>query len=672
MVTSRLQEKENPRIGVYVCHCGTNIAGVVDVDDVTRYVKDLPDVVVAKNYLYMCSAPAQDMVKQDIKEHKLNRVVVASCSPRMHEPTFRKVCEEAGLNQYLFEMANIREQCSWAHSREPEKATQKAKDLIRMSVARARLLETLQIKELSVTIRALVIGAGISGLAAALDLAQRGFEVYLVEKAPSIGGRMAQLGELYPTGEYGLDLLKPVMDIVASHPKIKLYTNSEIEAVEGSIGNFKVEFVVKPRYITQDCDACGECEKVCPIEVSDEFNYGLSKRKAIYLHFTDAVPPIYSIDDKSCDKCGKCIEACKRRAIDLEEKPMRIGVEVGVIIVATGHDLYDPPEGEFGYGTYKNVITLPQLERLLDENGPTNGHLLFNSTTLKSVVLISCVGSRQEPGTYQPIKEGQQLNRYCSRVCCTAALKNALAIKKRYPDVRVFYLYRDVRTFGRGHEDYHKKANESQVLFMKYRPEEPPSVSSGPKGLVVNVRDVLTENELLSIPADLVVLNVGMVPRADASDIQTKLKIARSVDGFFQEAHAKLRPLDTPLDGIYLAGTAQGPKDITDSSAMGSAAAAKAAIPLARGKVEVEPIVAVVNEDLCKGCGRCEEVCEYDAIKVEEVQPFVKVPTLTAKVTEAQCKGCGSCVVACPIGAIAMKHFTSKQIQAMITAAIGG
>jgi len=664
--------KEEPRIGVYICHCGTNIAGVVNVEGVTKYVATLPNVVIAKNYLYMCSAPAQDMIKEDIKEHKLNRVIVASCSPRMHEPTFRRVCEEGGLNPYLFEMANIREQCSWVHSREPEKATEKAKDLIRMSVARAGLLETLQKKEVGVTMRALVIGGGISGLRAALDLAWRGFEVYLVEKAPSIGGRMAQLNELYPTGEHAVDVLEPVMDDVASHPKIKLFTNSEIEAIDGFIGNFKVKIVVKPRYVTHECDACGECVKECPVTLSDDFNFGLSERKAIYLPYLDAVPRTYVIDDKSCDKCGKCAKACNRGAIDLEEKPMRMGVDVGVIIVATGHDLYEPLRGEYGYRTYKNVITLPQLERLLNENGPTNGQLLPNGTTPKSVVFISCVGSRQEPGIYQSIEEGQQLNRYCSRVCCTAALNNALMIKERYPNVRVFYLYRDIRTFGRGQEDYYRKASESQVLFMNYRPEEPPSVSSSQDGLIVTVRDVLTENEMLDIPADLVVLNVGMVPRADASDVQTKLKIARSVDGFFQEAHAKLRPLDTPLDGIYLAGTAQGPKDITDSSAMGSAAAAKAAIPLARGKVEVEPIVAVVDEELCKGCARCEEVCEYDAIKVEEVQPFVKVPMLVARVTEAQCKGCGSCVVACPTEAIIMKHFTSKQIDAMITEAVGG
>ena len=655
--------QEEPRIGVYICHCGVNIAGVVNVEEVAKYAETLSHIVLVKHYMYMCSAPAQAMIQADIKEHGLNKVIVASCSPRMHEPTFRRVVEEAGLNPYLFEMANIREHCSWVHEANPREATRKAKDLIRMAVARARLLEMLQKKEVGVTIRALVIGAGVSGMRAALDLAQRGFEVYLIEKAPSVGGRTAQLNELYPTGEYALDVLKPMMDAVASHPKIRLFTNSDIEAVDGFIGNFKAKIVVKPRYITSECDACGKCETVCPIEVSNEFDFGLSKRKAIYLPFPAALPRTYVIDDKNCNKCGKCIEVCERGAIDLREKPMRVEVDVGTIIVATGHDLYDPPEGEYGYKVYENVITLPQLERLLNENGPTNGQLLFNGSIPKSVIFISCVGSRQEPGIYQPIKEDQQLNRYCSRVCCMAALKNALSIKERYPTTRVYYLYRDIRTFGRGHEDYYRKASESQIVFIEYKPEAQPVVSSTPNGLIVTVQDVLTNNEILAIPADLVVLNVGMVPRADASDVQTKLRIARGVDGFFQEAHAKLRPLDTPIDGIHLAGTAQGPKDITDSAAMGSAAAAKAVIPLSKGKVEIEPIIAVIDENLCSGCGTCIPLCQYGAIKKDE--------TGIARVTDVLCKGCGTCAASCPEKAITVLHFTDEQLIAQAITALG-
>lgn len=664
--------QEESRIGVYVCHCGVNIAGVVNVEEVAKYAEKLPNVVLVKHYLYMCSVPAQSMIKEDIKERGLNRVIVASCSPLMHEPTFRRVVEEGGLNPYFFEMANVREHCSWVHSLEPERATEKAKDLVRMAVARAKLLEMLQKKEVDVTPKALVIGAGISGMRATLDLVQRGFETYLIEKAPNIGGRMAQLNELFPTGDYALDVLKPLMEAVTSHPQIRLFTNSEIEAVEGFIGNFKAKILTKPRYVTGKCDACGKCETVCPIEVPNDFDFGLSKRKAIYLPFPSALPRTYVVDEKNCNKCGKCIEVCERKAINLEEQPTIKEVDIGAIILAIGHDFYDPPEGEYGYKQYEKVITLPQLERLLDENGPTNGELLFNGSTPKSVVFISCVGSRQELGIYQPIKEGQQLNRYCSRVCCTATLQNALTIRKKYPETAIYYIYRDIRTFGKGHEDCYRKASEFGVKFIKYRPEVPPVVSSGTKGLVVTVQDVLTNDETIAIPADFVVLNVGMVPRAEASDVQSKLKVARSVDGFFQEAHAKLRPLDTLLDGIYLAGTAQSPKDITDCAAMGSAAAAKATIPLARGKVEIEPLFATLDEDLCKGCGKCEEVCDYGAIKVVEIEHPVKVPMLVARVTEAQCKGCGSCAVACPVGAITMKHFTDEQINAMVVAAMGG
>jgi len=655
---------KKPKIGVYICHCGVNIAGVVDVEEVAKYAEKLPNVTLAKHYVYMCSAPGQMMVKEDIKKFGLNRVVVASCSPRMHEVTFRRVVEEGGLNPYLFEMANIREHCSWVHVDEPQRATEKAKDLIRMSVARAGLLEPLQEKEVGVTAKALIIGAGVSGIRAALDLAERGFDVFLVEKEPNIGGRTAQLSELYPTDEYALDVLGPMMEEVVSHPEIKLFTNSEISAVDGFIGNFKVKIIAKPRYVNEKCDACGKCEVECPIEVSNEFDFGLSKRKAIYLPFYYAVPRRYVIDDKNCNKCGKCAEICEKGTINLEDQVKEIDVDVGTIIVATGHDFYEPPKGEYGYKIYENVITMPQLERLLDKNGPTKGQLQFNGSEPKSVVFISCVGSRQEPGVYQPIKEDQKLNRYCSRVCCTAAIKNALKIKERNSATRVYYLYRDMRTFGRGHEDYYRKAGESGILFIKYKPEAPPMFSGNPKHSIVTVQDVLTSNEIMTISADLVVLNVGMVPREDASDIQNKLKITRSIDGFFQEAHAKLRPLETPSDGIYLAGTAQGPKDITDSVAMGSAAAAKATIPLARGKVEIEPIIAIVDEDVCSGCGICLVICPYGAIEKDEKG--------VAKVIEVLCKGCGACAASCPEKAITILHFTDQQLIAQAIAALGG
>jgi len=660
-------EKDEPRIGVYICHCGVNIAATVDVEDVAKYAEKLANVVLAKHYMYMCSAPAQTMIKNDIKEHGLTRVIVASCSPRMHELTFRRVVEDGELNPYLFDMVNIREHCSWVHPEEPEKATKKAKDLVRMSVARAALLEPLQKRIVEVTVRALVVGAGIAGLRNALDLAERGFEVYLVEKQPNIGGRMAQLNRVYPTGDYAIELLKPLTNAVVSNPKVKLLTNSKLTAVDGYIGNFKAKIITNPRHVTEQCNACGKCEVVCPIEVSNEFDFGVSKRKAIYLPFADAVPHLYVVDGVNCNKCGKCVEVCEKHAINLDEKPAETEIDVGTITLALGHDLYEPPKGEFGFKVYENVITTGQLERLINPNGPTKGQLLHDGAPPERVVFISCVGGRQEPGIYQPIDKDRPLNRYCSRACCMTGLNNALEIKEKYPKTRVYYIYRDIRAFGKGHEDYYRKAGEAGVIFIKYRPEAPPVVWGELGSTIVTVEDMLTNNEILAIPADFVVLNVGMVPRAEAAEVQGILKIAKGVEGFFTEAHTKLRPLDTPTDGIFLAGTVQGPKDITDSAAMGSAAAAKASVPLAKGKVELEPVVAHVELDKCDGCAMCVEPCTFKAISIQEHKEGEEIKKRAA-VNEALCKGCGACAATCPPKAIYVKHFTLEQISAMINA----
>jgi len=653
---------EKPRIGVYICHCGLNIAGVVDVKDVAECAKNLPDVVVAKDYIYMCSDPGQAMIKEDVEEHKLNRVVVASCSPQMHEYTFRKVVEGAGVNRYLFEMANLREQCSWAHAPQPKEATEKAKDLVRMAVAKARLLEPLQTREVNVEPKTLIIGGGVAGIQAALDLANRGFSVYLVERTPYLGGRVAQLNRVILTNEEALEILTPMLKAVVSNPRIHVFTNSEIEKVAGYIGNFTVSIKRKPRHITAKCTACGKCVDVCPVEVPDEFNVGLSKRKAVYMPYREAVPNIFTIDETNCTRCGECLKVCEPKAIVLNHQPETLEVLVGTIIVATGFDPY-MPVGEYGFGEYE-VITQLQLERFLSKNGPTQGHLIQPSTgkAPNSVVFILCVGSRDSSRPY------------CSRICCSTALKNAMLIRKQYPKTEVSILYRDIRAFGKGQEEYYAEVRGLGVNFFRFFADNPPKIfeKSESKQLYVLVDDPILRMTV-EIPADLTVLVEAMTPRQDVAELGSKLGISRTPDGFFREAHPKLRPLDTSTDGIYLAGVAQGPKDITESLIQAGGAAARAAIPLSKGKVEVEPIIAVVSEDLCKGCGRCEEACEYDAIKVEEVQPIIKVPMLIARVTEAQCKGCGSCAVACPTGAITMKHFTDKQIRAMITAAtVGG
>jgi len=652
--------EEKPRVGVYVCSCGLNIAGIVDVEKVVEHAKTLPDVVVSRNYVYMCSEPGQAMIKEDIKEYQLNRVVVASCSPQMHEPTFRRVIEEGGLNPYVFEMANLREQCSWAHSTQPREATEKAKDLVRMAIAKARLLHPLKRMEVGVEAKALVIGGGVAGIQAALDLTDRGFHVYLIEKTPYLGGRVAQLNRVILTNEEALGLLKPMLKSATENSNIDIFTNAEIETVSGYIGNFGVTIKRKPRYVNAKCNACGKCSDICPVEVLDEFNLGLNKRKAIYMPHRDAVPNIFTIDEANCTRCGKCIGACEANAIVLDGQPEKTEVRVGTIIIATGFDPY-MPVNEYGFRKYENVITQLQLERLLSKNGPTGGRLIRSSTKKvpKNVVFILCVGSRN---TEHP---------YCSRVCCTAALKNAILIKKQYPKTEVFVLYQDIRASGKGEEEYYGEARELGVYFFKYLAQDPPKAfeKTGEDQLHVLVNDP-TLGMPFELSADLLVLVEALTPRQDAAELGSKLGVSRTPDGFFREAHPKLRPLDTSTDGIYLAGVAQGPKDITESLIQASGAAARAAIPLSKGKVEVEPIVAVVNQELCKGCGRCEEACEYDAIKVEEAKPSTKVHTLVAKVTEAQCKGCGSCAVACPVGAITMEHFTDKQINAMIIAAI--
>jgi len=645
--------EEKLRVGVYVCSCGLNIAGVVDVEKVVEHAKTLPDVVVAKNYVYTCSEPGQAMIKEDIKNYKLNRVVVASCSPQMHEPTFRRVVEEEGLNPYLFEMANLREQCSWVHFNKPEKATEKAKDLVSMAVAKVRLLHALDKREVGVEAKALVIGGGVTGIRATLDLANRGFYVYLVEKAPYLGGRAAQLNRVILTNQEALEFLNPMLKSLTEHSNIEVFTNSEIENLGGYIGNFEVTLNRKPRYVTAKCTACGKCAEVCPVEVSDEFNLGLTKRKAIYMPHREAVPNIFCIDETNCTRCGECLKVCEAEAIVLDNHPKNAKFQVGTIVVATGFDPY-MPVGEYGFGEHENVITQLQLERLLSKNGPTKGRLVPPSTKKapKSVVFILCVGSRNP-------------NRpYCSRICCAAALKNAMLIKKQYPETEVFVLYRDIRAFGKGQEVYYTEARELGINFFKFSAEDPPQVRGKNEDgqLQILVNDPILGMSV-EIPAELTVLVEAMTPRQDAAKLGSTLGVSRSPDGFFREAHPKLRPLDTSTDGIYLAGVAQGPKDITESLIQASGAAARAVIPLSKGKIEVEPIVAVIDDKLCSGCGTCVALCPYGAIKKDEKG--------VARVTEAMCKGCGTCAGSCPERAIKIYHFTDEQIVAQALAALG-
>ncbi len=644
---------EEPRIGVYICHCGVNIAGVIDVEEVVKYAEKLEGVVVAKEDRYVCSDPGQDLIKKDILEHKLNRVVVAACSPRIHEPTFRTACQEAGLNPYLFDMANIREHVSWVHMNEPEKATQKAKDQVRMTVAKARLLEPLENPKVSVIKKALVIGGGVAGIQASLDLADQGFKVYLVEKTPSIGGAMAQLDKTFPTMDCSACILTPKMVDVSRHPNIELLAYSEVKEVDGYIGNFQVKVEKKPRFVREDtCTGCGICADPCPVEVPNEFDLGLGTRKAIYTPFPQAVPLIYTIDDENCVGCGMCDNVCDADAVEFDQKPETVTLNVGTIIVAIGFKIFDARrKEEYRYGVHDNVINALEFERLINASGPTGGKLLRPSDgrVPRSIGFVQCVGSRDKTVG----------NPYCSRVCCMYAIKNARLYKEKHPDADIYIFYMDIRAFGKGYEEFYQSAQEDYgVKFIRGRPgkiEEDPKT----KNLIVKVEDTLLGKNL-DMELDLVVLSVGLEPPADADELQKLLRLSRTADGFFMEAHPKLRPVDTLTGGLFLAGTVQGPKDIPDTVVQGSAAASRAAILMAAGEVEVEPIVASVDSDNCIGCRICERVCDFGAIEIVEKK---------AVINEVLCKGCGGCAGACPTGTMQIRHFEDDQIMAMICAA---
>jgi heterodisulfide reductase subunit A len=650
--------KEEVRIGVYVCHCGLNIAGSVDCKEVAEFAATLPNVVLARDYRYTCSDQGQALIKNDIKEYRLNRVVVASCSPRLHEPTFRKVCEEAGLNKYLFEMANIREQCSWVHLHDRKAATEKAKDLVKMAVAKAALLKPASEIEVPIIRKALVIGGGVAGIQAALDLADTGYRVYLIEKEPSIGGMMARIDKTFPTMDCSICILAPKMSDVGHHPNIELLTNSEVVDVKGYIGNFRVKVLKKPRYVKEDCSACGECSKVCPITAPNEFDAGLALRHAVYTPFAQAVPSTYIIDMNLCLNkdgimvCDKCVKACERQAIDFTMKPETVELEVGTIIVAIGADVFDPSAlPQYGYGKYLNVITSLEFERLINAGGPSGGRLIRPSDMKipKRVAFIQCVGSRSN-------KSGKT---YCSNVCCMNTIKDSLLIKEHWPGTEIYVFYVDIRAYGKGFEDLYKRAKKEGVKFIRGLPAE----------IIEDKRTrnlwLIGENTLLKEPYkmnfDMVILSVGLEPRRDSEVIQRLLTLSRTQDGFFMEAHPKLRPVDAATGGIFFAGCAEAPKDIKDSVTQASAAAARAGILMARGKVTVEAITPILDVEKCKACGLCTKVCPYNAITLNKELKRVEI-------VEAACGGCGTCAAECPSDALTQNHFTDEQIIAQIDA----
>jgi heterodisulfide reductase subunit A len=646
------------RIGVYVCHCGLNIAGSVDCGEVAKFAATLPNVVLAQDNRYTCSDQGQAGIKKDIQEQKLNRVVVASCSPRLHEPTFRKACEGAGLNKYLFEMANIREHCSWVHLYDKEAATEKAKDLVKMAVAKVALLEPEDEVSVPITRKALVIGGGVAGIQAALDLADTGYKVYLVEKEPSIGGMMARIDKTFPTMDCSICILAPKMSDAGHHPNIELLTNSEVAEVKGYIGNFHVKVLRKPRYVTKDCSACGECVKVCPIVAPNEFDVGLAVRHGVYTPFAQAVPSTYIIDMNLCLNkegvivCDKCTKACDRQAISFEMKPVTEELEVGTIIVATGADVFDPSVlPNYGYGKIANVITSLEFERLINAGGPSGGHLIRPSDKQipKRVAFVQCVGSRSD-------RSGRL---YCSNVCCMNTIKDSLLIKEHWPDTEIYVFYVDIRAYGKGFEDLYKRARNAGVVFIRGLPAE--IVEDKKTHNVWLIGENTLRKEVYRISADMAILSIGLEARKDSETIQRLLTLSRNQDGFFLEAHPKLRPVDAATGGVFFAGCAESPKDIKDSVTQASAAAARAGILMAKGQVTVEAITPITFPEKCKVCGLCVKVCPYNAISLNKDLKRVEI-------IEAACGGCGTCAAECNFGALTQKHFTDEQITAQIDA----
>jgi heterodisulfide reductase subunit A len=648
----------NTRIGVFICDCGLNIAGVLDMAELVEYSKTLPDVVYVKENRYTCADPGQDEIRKGISEYKLNRVVVASCSPRMHEPTFRKCVEDAGLNPFLYEMANIRELCSWCHPSTPELATEKAKDIIRMAVAKVRLLRPLTKFEVPVTNKAMVIGGGIAGMNAALDLANAGFKVYLVERDESIGGHMAQLDKTFPTLDCSICIEGPKMVEVSRNPNIEIISFADVLRVDGYIGNFKVRIRKNPRYvIAENCTGCGECMDVCPVEYPNEWEVNLGTRRAISIPFPQAVPLIYTIDKDHCIECYKCVDACgARNAIDMEQKPQEIELEVGTITVATGYNIYYPlDDPRYGYGRHSNVITALEVERLVNAAGPTGGEVVRASDGKKprTVAFIQCVGSR-DVNKYE----------YCTGFCCMYALKEAILIKEHEPDTEIYILFMDMRTPFKGFEEFYRRARDLGVTFIRGRVSEIIE-DDETKNLIIRTVDLVL-GEPIEVEAELVILSTAAIPNEGTEDLSRILHVTLGTDGFFLEAHPKLRPLDTPVDGVFLAGCCQAPKDIPYSVSQGCGSAARAATILSKEKVEIEPIIAVVDPEKCRNtkvkCGICVKACPYTAPLAPEGEP--------AFINPALCHGCGTCVAECPADAITQMHFTDAQILAQIRSAL--
>ncbi len=645
------------KIGVYICHCGSNIAGVVDCPELSRWAAEAlksRGVVVARDYKFMCSSLGQELIEKDIKELGLTRVVVGACSPHLHEPTFRGACARAGLNPYLCEMVSLREQVSWVHT-DKAAATAKAKAVLSGGVERAVHDEPLEPLRVPIHPATLVVGGGIAGIQAALEIADSGTPVYLVEREPSIGGHMAQFDKTFPTLDCSACILTPKMVTVGAHPNITMLTYAEVTNVDGFVGNFAVTIRQKPRYVKTDvCNGCGVCEEKCPKKVLDEvFEAGLGYRKVIYRPFAQAVPKYPVIDHDNCTfflkgTCKACEKFCPTGAIDFEQKEEVITIQVGNIILATGFDLFDARRiPQYGFGRLPNVFSSLEFERMCNAAGPTTGRVVMRDgvTTPRAVGIVHCVGSRDK-----------RFNNYCSSICCMQSLKFAHLVEER-TGATVYNFYIDMRTPAKGYDEFYQRLLEEGVIFVRGKVAEISDVPQRPEEegrLVVQVEDTLIGQQR-RIPLDMVILSAGLEPRHDAKEVAKLFGISCSADGWYIEKHPKLDPIATMTEGIYIAGVVQGPKDIPASVAQGAAAAARVMGRIQQKEIALEPVRASIDESRCSGCRICNNMCPFNAI-------LFHADKAVSEVNPALCQGCGTCVAACPAGAISGTVFSDLQV----------
>ncbi|MBN2070443.1 MAG: CoB--CoM heterodisulfide reductase iron-sulfur subunit A family protein [Candidatus Krumholzibacteriota bacterium] len=659
----------NKRIGVYICQCGSNISDYVDVEKVRDAVKDVDGVALAKITMFACADSTQQEMIRDIEDQNLDGLVVASCSPKLHLFTFRNVAERAGMNKYNYVQANIREQGSWAHSDKPAEATEKAIKSVKAAIARTKLSEPLISPVISSENVVLVVGAGIAGMRAALDLAKTGTRVYLVEKDHFVGGRVSQWGEIFPTDEKGREVIGDFYGEIVKNDNITLHTGCDVVSRAGSVGNFDIRLKIKPRGIVPGSGAglSGDFEErlskaidICPVFVEDDFNFGLTRRKAIY-RSAGRMPAVPVLDRRNCTGCGECVKICPE--IDIHAEETFQDIKAGSVIVATGFDPYQPSKGEFGYGEIENVITFQQMRRLLEiecdgkEEGARcvrKGTLLYNGRKIRNIAWIFCVGSRQTGAL-----EGD--NKYCSRYCCASAIHASILTREKFDGINNIHFTRGVRTYGKLEILYEESSIAGDIYLQSF--DDAPPVVAQEKGVTtVKVRDVLTEDREMEVEADLVVLVTGMVPRSDTS-IAEIMKVPVGRDRFFNEVHPKLKPVETVMDGIFLAGTSQGPKNITETLNASNSAAIKAHALVSSGEIELEPTMAKIDRKLCEWCGNCLDSCPFNAIDREEYEGKT-----VAVVNTSTCKGCGMCLPVCPVNAIQLTGFSDSEIISMIDA----